>query len=440
MVRAGDVEKGRNDTYTFLTVMGSGSYGQVWKAQKQSTGEYVAIKIYMSMTADDLDDFYQELENLEAISQYTDVCEKYSTCLLDEYSVNGLPRVVMSIIAGIEMAKYIHNIPVETRVRNPNVPRMLIRGMNAFHKLGIAHLDLKEENIIIDDMGNPHYIDWGLSCLEKYCTPNCDDHCSTSGTAYTMPPELIFGAYNQVNFQEAMAHDIWSLGVILLDWYTFPKGADLFDHYYNRGARPDGLSNNAILALSPKKLQQVLGNIPDPKARTIVHLMLQTSTVKRVEAWPRIIRLAADLKVPESAPVEIVNYSKNRVAVIGNIGDAIVYMRERGYKHSNALLIDGKLTSGWIVPKSDPNIEILFGTEIRQQKFTDPSQCHNSDVPAKMSNVMVFPTHIPGKYWCISVDDVLKTLDPSTGEFINEHTGFPIKLNPQTMKKLGYNI
>ena len=79
----------------------------------------------------------------------------------------------------------------------------IIKGVAYAHSLGIAHRDLKLDNILIDDKYLPKICDWGLS-----------DSAVNSGTKSYMAPEQFR--------QDMLAQDIqvfkldsWSLGVVL---------------------------------------------------------------------------------------------------------------------------------------------------------------------------------------------------------------------------------
>ena len=80
----------------------------------------------------------------------------------------------------------------------------LLKGLEYLHSLGIAHQDIKFENILLDGE-LPKFIDFGLSqvLVEGQKSTN------RIGTfAYTSPE--VFLGYNH-----DIATDIWSLGIVL---------------------------------------------------------------------------------------------------------------------------------------------------------------------------------------------------------------------------------
>ena len=70
---------------------------------------------------------------------------------------------------------------------------------------GIAHLDIKPSNFVVDEACNVYHIDFGLCSLEGK-----EPYKGRVGTAAFMAPEMIAG-----NSAVAMATDIWSAGVML---------------------------------------------------------------------------------------------------------------------------------------------------------------------------------------------------------------------------------
>jgi serine/threonine protein kinase len=80
-----------------------------------------------------------------------------------------------------------------------------VEAVRACHQRGIAHLDIKPQNILIDKYGRAKLADFGLS----HATTK-GDHTHSRGTFRYMAPELLMGH----TFNPLKA-DIWSLGVTI---------------------------------------------------------------------------------------------------------------------------------------------------------------------------------------------------------------------------------
>lgn len=79
--------------------------------------------------------------------------------------------------------------------------------MNELHLKGIAHRDLKLENVLVDDKGYLKVIDYGLAKIYK------DDEVSHSfcGTPEYIAPEMLNGTGHD------MSVDWWAVGILLYE-------------------------------------------------------------------------------------------------------------------------------------------------------------------------------------------------------------------------------
>lgn len=83
----------------------------------------------------------------------------------------------------------------------------LIRALSYCHLNGVAHRDLKLENIVVDSQLKVTLIDFGLSECNLDTHTTSSEHCGSLDYA---PPEIIYGkTYSPIKA------DIWSAGVVL---------------------------------------------------------------------------------------------------------------------------------------------------------------------------------------------------------------------------------
>jgi len=94
----------------------------------------------------------------------------------------------------------------------------ICQGLNYLHENRIVHLDLKPENVLLDDNMVPKIIDFGLSrCFEEKQTSKSITS-KLCGTVGYIAPELYSG--NKIT----MKSDIFSLGIIIIEILTGQKG------------------------------------------------------------------------------------------------------------------------------------------------------------------------------------------------------------------------
>ena len=105
----------------------------------------------------------------------------------------------------------------------------ILEGVNACHKVGVCHRDLKMENILLDNQFNPKLSDFGFSTLISGENGN-NILSSALGTLSYSCPEII----SNKNYNGIKA-DIFSLGVVLITLVTCKIGfgkASRKDPYY----------------------------------------------------------------------------------------------------------------------------------------------------------------------------------------------------------------
>lgn len=84
----------------------------------------------------------------------------------------------------------------------------LIKGLKGLHDIGVAHRDIKLENIMLQFHGElvaPKFIDFGLS---KVLLHGQDDR-DRFGTLAYCSPEILLGS------SHTHATDLWSIGIVL---------------------------------------------------------------------------------------------------------------------------------------------------------------------------------------------------------------------------------
>lgn len=293
-------------SYRFVKKLGSGAMGTVWEAIRNADPEKgipekrVAIKILIPSANNRETEL--ELNALHQISQIggsDDVCSKYAVCLYDFYPEKRPTRIVMNYISGKPLGHYLNLIPLKERKHMDAWTRNLITGLNFVHNHGITHQDIKEANIMYDeDNQRAIFVDWGLSCLRPYCLGGrddtiCDVPCDTSGTAYTTPPETKkWGGGNEKTFNMSKAHDIWSLGVVLYDWYALNNYKSVLE--YSKGERGylgGQLSENSFYAMSQSQINDKISEISSEFGRKVVGLMLTRDWRQRLANWGKIMEI-----------------------------------------------------------------------------------------------------------------------------------------------------
>lgn len=188
--------------YEFDCRIGSGSSGDVIKAFPHGTKSPVAIKISDSNTISHELDIMQRLDHPNILKSVRNSFEQIgdSSCGIYEFCQHG------------DLAKW-HEDNKKSVDYWKNAVAYFIQLCYAvlhMHKKGIAHLDLKPANILLNEDNCLKLADFGNSAVA--IEEGGNKWVEARGTPHFMPPEL----WSQDKTDLALKADTWALGVIYI--------------------------------------------------------------------------------------------------------------------------------------------------------------------------------------------------------------------------------
>lgn len=189
------------ERYEVLVKIGQGQSGIVYKAQDKNTGDTVALKVLRASTEEVKKRFQREGE-ISAALNHPQIAK-----LLNSGEHNGQIFFVFEYIAGStldDLAK--DSLDPDQQFQ---ILLEIAKGLAYAHSKNIVHRDLKSNNILIDDAGHPHIVDFGLAR-----TPELESLTETGalvGTPRFMAPEQLKSGGQRALPQS----DIWSFGVLI---------------------------------------------------------------------------------------------------------------------------------------------------------------------------------------------------------------------------------
>ena len=204
--------------YVRKKLLGAGAFGVTYLAVKVKNNKDYVIK-EIQITNDNMKALLNEVEILKIIKK--NKCVSQLLCYHDSFiNINKgtLNIVTKSFKNAMTLREYIDNLiinevflPYEDLIK---IFSNLLNGLYYLHKIGIAHGDIKPENILIEQKYlNIQYIDFGLSCYEN---------CLPSGTIIYASPEIlkqipmnIKTSTKTVPIKVMQDGDIFSLGIVL---------------------------------------------------------------------------------------------------------------------------------------------------------------------------------------------------------------------------------
>src|SRR3990167_1115368 len=216
--------------FSVISLLASGKEGDVVAAVDTQTQEEMAIKIT------ELGDAQKEERFKVVCAKYVSLSHKY-LCKGKEFFIeDGKGYLVMERLTG-DLFDWLkkQNIKKLEESQAKRIFRKICKAVKFLHSSGIAHLDLKLENILMDSSGNPKLCDFGSAFLQTKRkralafltstsnTPSLISNLGLRGTQRYSSPELS----NQLPCNP-FSSDIYSLGVVLHILLTghFPNCVD----------------------------------------------------------------------------------------------------------------------------------------------------------------------------------------------------------------------
>lgn len=131
------------------------------------------------------------------------------------------PFLVMEYIRGRHLEQYVQGRELSAHEAASLVAKVA-RALSVAHGRGVVHQDLKPQNIVIDESGEPRVIDFGLARLQHAWGDDPMESGIICGTPAYMPPEQARGDTDQVDQRS----DVFALGAVL---YRLLVGRAPFD-------------------------------------------------------------------------------------------------------------------------------------------------------------------------------------------------------------------
>lgn len=197
-------------SFDLLRLLGEGAHGTVWLAQQHDPHRQVALKILRSAGAgtEALSRFRRETELL-AMLEHPGIARMYASGSIDT-ATGATPYLAMEYVNGRTLSDYAQRTQPTLRQRVQMLAE-LCRTVHYAHTHGIVHRDLKPGNILVDDDGHPHIIDFGVaSVLNRDDLTQMTHLGSVLGTFPYMSPEQIGGD----SISADPRWDVYALGVI----------------------------------------------------------------------------------------------------------------------------------------------------------------------------------------------------------------------------------
>ncbi|XP_065087560.1 mitogen-activated protein kinase kinase kinase kinase 3 isoform X2 [Ochlerotatus camptorhynchus] len=205
LLSSGISRRNPEDEYELIHKIGSGTYGDVYKAKKLQSNELAAIKVIKLEPGDDIQIIQQEIVMMRdcrhpnIISYYGSYLRHDKLWICMEYCGGGSLQDIYQVTGPL------------TELQIAYMCRETLLGLSYLHSMGKIHRDIKGANILLTEKGDVKLADFGVSAQ---ITATINKRRSFIGTPYWMAPEVAAverkGGYNHLC-------DIWACGITAIE-------------------------------------------------------------------------------------------------------------------------------------------------------------------------------------------------------------------------------
>ncbi|TKR79936.1 hypothetical protein L596_014084 [Steinernema carpocapsae] len=230
----------------------------------------VAVKV-LKLTDENTAMALREVEYLKMVQGHENVVAFY-----DDKIKHGKKLSIMTELARCNFYHIVYEGgPIESLTAK-RFSRQLLEGVDHIHSCGIAHCDIKLENLLLGSDGLLKITDFGLALpyvkSEQHSGHGYFEYAGFIGTRMTAAPEVVQGSSNFA----PVKNDIWACGVVIMEfltgrpdiWQQASLEDPAFRHFIEDGYSPlEGADDEFvrfILQVDPRKRPLIFRILKQP--------------------------------------------------------------------------------------------------------------------------------------------------------------------------------
>ena len=253
--------------YSLGERIGVGGFGEVYRARHTVIGRQAAIKILHRRYAHDADAVARFIAEARAVNRvsHPGIVEIFDVGTLDD----GRPFCVMELLEGQTLREVLAargRLPLDEALP---ILRGIAEAVDAAHGAGIAHRDLKPDNVFVLAGGSVKLIDFGLAKLVDGTEATITREGTIFGTPLYMSPEQCRGNASDLRT------DTYSFGVLAYQVLTgsLPFTGDALEvalHHVNDAPEPPAKRCAELPARVDDAILAALAKEPADRPATLV--------------------------------------------------------------------------------------------------------------------------------------------------------------------------
>jgi len=269
------------DRLILRSVLGTGTYGAVYSAIDNRTGEESAVKVLWKGGLDEeqLALQFMEVDINKRLSGPKGTTHPNIIAMRNFYEDPECVYLELELHKGVDLYDAIQKLGGLDDALAKHVFNQILSAVSYCHSRGVFHRDLKPENILVTDDWQCKLCDFGLASTDSYTT---EIGC---GSAPYMSPEARGGYLEKIIGYSCRESDVWSLGVVLLNilfgcnpWQVADDSDDAFRCYLGN---TENIRTQFALSHDCYKLLASCFSI-DPKERPTLETLRQSVAEMRM--------------------------------------------------------------------------------------------------------------------------------------------------------------
>ena len=198
------------DRYTDAEPLGRGGMGEIVRATDTTLGRTVAVKLLDPRYA--ADEAVRERFTREALAVARLSGNSHIVTIYDVGEWRSRPYIVMAYLGGGSLQDVLAKEGAQPPARALDWLEQTAGALDAAHREGIVHRDVKPANLLLDERGGVHVADFGIASATGL--GSLTQTGTVLGTASYLSPEQAMGE------RTTPASDLYSLGVVAFELLT----------------------------------------------------------------------------------------------------------------------------------------------------------------------------------------------------------------------------
>jgi len=332
--------------YKILEKLGEGGMGVVYKAQDTKLDRIVALKFlpkHLLCDGEAKTRFEHEAKAASALD-HPNIATIYE---IDE--AEGECFISMAFVEGKSLKELLKEKTLSLK-EVLDIAIQIGEGLNAAHKKGIVHRDIKSENLMLTNEGLVKIMDFGLAKLKGITNLTKDG--STLGTAAYMSPEQAKG--EEVDNRS----DIFSFGVVLYELLTkqLPFGGEhpaaIIYSIINEQPQPVARYNNQVSSELERMVFKTLAKDKEERYQHIDDLLADLRHEKKSLEYVKTAVTTQPAVPPEVAKKRVVPLLAGIVVVLLLLVSYLAFFKQKGM----------------VTVKGKPSVAVLYLQNLSENK------------------------------------------------------------------------